>query len=490
MSCKIGRRLKVGDSLRVRGFKGMFWSGVERLLSQAITFVVTLILARLVTPADYGLLAIVMVFVNIAGVMVDGGFANALIRDPECDDRDRSTVLYFNIVVAVAIYIVLYFVAPLLAMLYDNQRVVGLVRVASTIVIINSFAVVQHSILVSELDFKRQGIISLVAATLSGAVGILMAYWGYGVWALLVQATVSAALRALLLWFVVAWRPLLCFSRSSFERLFGYSSKLLLSNLIVSGGNELFQLLIGRLFSTTNLGFYNYTRRMASFLSCNIAITFQRVLFPMLSRLKGDQVQLASLFRRSLVATMSLIMPLMFGLSALSEPIIRLLLSQEWYAAIPILRIVAITLAIYPLLLLNINILYVEGRSDLSLRVESVSIAVNFLIIYLLHNHSLNLLCVALAIKEFLNFLLYASIVGRINSYRLGAQLRDLLPIALRSVVAMVVVRYLLLPNLGGPLVQIVVGYCAIFALYCVMLFWMKSYDYRLLLDLIKGVRG
>ncbi|MFR9525500.1 MAG: lipopolysaccharide biosynthesis protein [Rikenellaceae bacterium] len=478
-----------GDSLKARGLEGMFWSGVERLLGQVVTFVITLILARLVTPADYGLLAIVMVFVNIAGVMVDGGFANALVREVECTDRDRSTVLYFNIVVAMIIYLVLYLVAPLLADLYDKGDVVDLVRVASIIVVINSLAVVQHSILISAVDFKRQGVISLVSSIVSGVVGVALAYLGFGVWALIVQAILSATVRVIMLWVVVAWRPLLCFSRSSFERLFGYSSKLMLSNLIVSGGNELFQLLIGRLFSTANLGFYNYTRRMASFLSCNITITIQRVLFPILSQIQNDEVRLSQLFRRSQILTMSLIAPLMFALSAIAEPVVRVLLTEEWYAAIPILRVISITLAIYPLLLLNINILYVKRRSDLSLKVESMSIAVNFVIISLLQRHSLIVLCVALCVKEFLNFILYASIVGRVNSYNLMRQLVDILPILLQSIVSMFVVRYMLLPLIDGAMLQIVVGSVATFALYFAMVALRRGYDYRVIINILEEVR-
>lgn len=463
----------MAESLKQKTVKGLIWSGVERILGQVVSFTLALILARLVTPADYGTLAIVMVFVTISGLMVDAGFANALIRKVDCTDVDRSTVLYFNIIVSLLIYVILYTVSPLISNFYNNEDLTALIRCASVVVVISSLSIVQQATLMSRIDFKKQTLISLASSITSGGVGIYLAYRGFGVWALVAQTIILSLMRCIMLWSIVRWRPLFVFSKESFKDLFGYSSKLMLSNLIAQGGQQTIQLLLGKYYSMSNLGYYNYSTKLGSFIPFNIANSIQRVLFPAFSQIQSDEVALVRNFRLSLVLSMAFIVPIMFCISALAKPIIILLLTEEWLPIIPILTIVSITQAFFPLLLFNMNILWVKKRSDISLYLEIISMVNKLLIIIFLFQYELLGVCIALLVAEFVNFLIYAIFVGRIATYGIIAQIKDLIPIFIPAIISSFVIKNVPLDNysaginiaLGGGLYAIVY-FCSLYLIH------------------------
>ena len=459
----------MAESLKQKATKGLIWSGIERLSGQIVSFVLALILARLVTPADYGVLAIVMVFVTVSGVMVDAGFANALIRKIDCTDIDRSTVLYFNIAVSIVIYAILYLSSPLIANLYDKPELVSLVRCASIIVVINSLGIVQQATLTSRIDFKKQTYVSLTSSVVSGVTGIVLAYNGYGVWALVVQSVLASTIRVLMLWIMVAWKPLLVFSKESFKDLFGYSYKLMFSNLIVQGGKQAIQLLLGRFYSVADLGYYNYANRLGSFIPLNSVSTIQRVLFPVFSQMQDDDDRLSANFRKSLVLSMSIIVPIMFGIAAMAEPIIKILLTDEWLPTIPLLRIVCITMAIWPLLYFNMNILWVKKRSDLSLQLEIINVVFRVGIVISLFRLGILWVCIALCIAEVLNFIMYAYYAGKVNSYNLPRQIKDTIPIFINASLSYVIVRYFAISNISNNLLCIGIGSILMIAIYILL---------------------
>lgn len=475
----------MGESLKSKTVKGLVWSGIERLFGQVVTFVLALVLARLVTPADYGLLAIVMVFVTVTGLMVDAGFANALIRKVDSSDVDRSTVLYFNIAVSVGLYLILYFCSPFISSFYDNLELVPLIRIASVVVIVNSLSIVQQAILTSRVDFKKQTVISLVSSIVSGVVGVFLAYLGYGVWALVAQTIALAVIRTVMLWWVVRWRPLLVFSKDSFNDLFGYGSKLMISNLIIRGGKETIQLLLGKFYGTAGLGQYNYANKLGGFLPSTISTSIQRVLFPVFSQIQDDDQKLAENFRKSLVLTMTMIFPLMFGISSLAEPIIETLLTEEWLPTIPLLRVVAITMAVWPLLYFNINIFWVKKRSDLSLKLEIINLIFRLSIVLALFKIDILWVSIGLCIAEFLNFFVYAIFTGRINSYGLIGQLKDMSYLFFSAAVSALVVFYLVLPNIDNNILSVIIGFISIFVLYALLLFIRGGLEVRLLKEMI-----
>ena len=475
------------QTLKQKTVRGLVWSAIERLSGQVISFALALILARLVTPEDYGVLAIVMVFVTVAGLMVDAGFANALIRKTDCTDVDRSTVFYFNLVVSALMYAIIYFAAPFLASFYENSELTPLIRCASVVVMINSLCIVQQATLTSRIDFKKQTVISLTSSIVSGLLGIALAYQGYGVWALVAQTITQYSMCALMLWIVVRWRPLLVFSRESFNDLFGYSYKLMLSNFIVRGGGEFLQLLMGRFFGAINLGYYNYANRLSNFISGNIAITVQRVLFPAFSQMQDNEEQLATNFRKSLVLSMVIIFPLMFAFSTLAEPIIKILLTEAWYPTIPLLRVIAITLAMWPLLFFNMNILWVKKRSDLSLRLEMINIVFRLGIVLVLFKSGVLWVCIALCIAEFLNFLVYSKVIEKVCTYGLFKQLKDLAYIVFSSSVSCCISYYFVVTQIENNILSIITGGISIIFIYLILIFIRKGYEYDLVLNIFKS---
>lgn len=456
----------MNDNLKKNTIKGLIWSGIERFLGQIITFALALILARLVTPEDYGVLAIVMVFITVSGLMVDAGFANALIRKQDCTDIDRTTVFYSNIAISIFLFIALWFLSPILSTLYENNQLTILIRTASVIVIINSLGIVQQATLVSNIDFKTQTVISLVSSITSGMIGVYLAYSGYGVWALITQTILLSTIRVSMLWILVRWKPLLVFSTKSFNDLFGYSYKLLLANLIVSGGKEATQLLIGNFFSVKDLGYYNYSNRLGSFIPFNLSISIQRVLFSSLSKIQDDDIALAKYFRKSLVSAMIFIFPLMSCISSLAEPIVRLLLTEEWYDTIPLFRVVSVTMSIWPLLFFNMNILLIKKHSDISLKLEIINLALRLGLVIGLYKLGILWVCIALCIAEFINFLIYAKVVEKVSTYGMIEQIRDLWYIIFAAVISSSITYYLAVPNINNSVISIVVGFVLTFTLF------------------------
>ena len=473
------------QTLKQKTVRGLVWSAIERLSGQVISFALALILARLVTPEDYGVLAIVMVFVTVAGLMVDAGFANALIRKTDCTDVDRSTVFYFNLVVSALMYAIIYFAAPFLASFYENSELTPLIRCASVVVMINSLCIVQQATLTSRIDFKKQTVISLSSSIVSGLLGITLAYQGYGVWALVAQTITQYSMRALMLWIVVRWRPLLVFSRESFNDLFGYSSKLMFSNLIVAGGREVLQLLMGKFFSVASLGHYNYANKLGSFLPITISMSIQRVLFPAFSQIQDKDEQLAENFRKSLVLTMSFIFPLMLSTSALAEPIINILLTKEWLPTVPLLRFMAITMAIWPLLLFNMNILWVKKRSDLSLRLEMINIVFRLGIVFAMYQTGILWVSIALCIAEFLNYLVYAKVIERVCSHGLVKQLQDLVYPFFAAALSSYSAYYFLLPQFENNFIKLLISVPSIILIYATLLLIRRGYEVNLIWSLL-----
>ena len=476
------------QTLKSKAIRGGVWSGIERILAQAITFVLSLFIARLVTPGDYGVLAILMVFVSFAGVLVDSGFANALVRKIDSNDIDRSTVFYFNIIIALLIYILLFCSAPYIATIYNQPALIILLRVLSIVIIINSLAVVQQAILVSNVDFKTQTKVSLISSSISGTVGIILAYLDYGVWALVIQLILQALIRSLLFWYYVAWKPLMVFSKSSFQNLFGYSYKLLLSGILITCSNEIFQLLIGKFYSTASLGYYNYANRMASFPSTNLATVVQRVAFPILSQMQNNDEALISNFRKFNILLTSINLPIMLAISILAEPIVHLLLTDVWYGVIPILTVIALTMTVYPILVLNINILWIKGRSDLTLILEILSIAIKFTIVFFVYDQGLLTVCILLGIGLMITSIIYAYFVGKVCKYGLLKQLKDLLPVILKSAVSAFIV-YLLVPYIENGILKIICGVLMLFFINVILTISIRGTDYNVMKEVFKNIK-
>lgn len=360
------------ESLRGKTVKGVGWSFIDSFAGQGITFLVGLVLARLLTPEEYGLIGIVTIFIAVFNSIVDSGFSNALIRKNDAKDIDYNTVFITNMVFSVVLFFALFFSAPFIADFFSRPQLSPLLKVMASIVIINAFAIIQRTLLVKRIDFKTQTKISLISSITSGVVGIGMAYCGYGVWSLAGQQISRQLLNTLFLWIFAKWYPKLQFSWSSFKELFGFGWKLLVSSLIDTVWKEIYQVVIGKCYSPATLGQYTRAHQFGSIFSSNLNSIIQRVSYPVLSAIQDDKERLKQAYRRVIKVTMLVTFTLMLGLAAISKPMIQVLIGDQWLMAANLLPIICLQMMLYPLHSLNLNMLQVQGRSDLFLRLEII----------------------------------------------------------------------------------------------------------------------
>ena len=360
------------DSLKKQAVKGVVWSAVERFSVQGIQFVLSIVIARLVAPSEYGLIAMLGIFMAIAQTFIDSGFSNALVQKKDRTEVDFSTVFYFNIVVALLVYLILYFSAPYIALFYKEPLLDIITKWVGVNIIISAFSIVQRAKLTIQLDFKTQAKASLISVVASGVLGIFFAYYGYGVWALVTQALLNNLLDTLLLWLFAHWMPKWKFSYQSFKQLFSFGSKLLLSGLLHSVYLNLYTLVIGRKYSATDVGYYNRSYSIAQYPSVNIVMIISRAIYPLQCEMQDDDERLTRSFIQYLRMSCYIIFPLMMGLAVLAKPLVLLLLTERWLPAAKLISILSIAYMWYPVMVINNQILNVKGRSDYFLKAEIV----------------------------------------------------------------------------------------------------------------------
>lgn len=358
------------QSLKNKTVKGVIWSSVERFSVQGVQFFVMLVIARLLTPSDYGLVGMLAIFLAISQTLIDSGFSQALIRKQNRSATDNNTVFYFNIVISILLYIFLFIIAPWVANFYEESQLVILMRVLCLVVIINSFAVVQRAILTANINFKVQAKASFISALVSGSIALYLAISGYGVWTLVFQQLLSAFANVLLLWWFSTWRPKFLYSWKSFRELFSFGSKLMAVGLIDTIYNNLYQIIIGKIFSAASLGFYTRAQHFSDLPSSNITGILQRVTYPVLCNIQDDDERLRDNYRKFLRVSAFIVFPVMCFMAGLAHPMVQLLLGEKWDYAATLLKPICFVMMWYPIHAINLNLLQVKGRSDLFLKLE------------------------------------------------------------------------------------------------------------------------
>ncbi len=416
------------ESLTNKTIKGVSWSFVDSIASQGITFLVGLVLARLLTPDDYGLIGIITIFIQVFNSIVDSGFSNALIRKTDATDKDYNTVFVSNMVVSVFLCLTLYFSASLIADFFDRPQLTALLEVMSCIVIINAFAIIQRTLLVKRIDFKTQTKISLISSITSGVIGIGMAAKGLGVWALVGQQISRQLLNTVFLWVFARWYPRLQFSVESFRELFGFGWKLLVSGLIDTVWREIYQVVIGKCYSPSTLGQYTRAQQFASICSSNLTSIIQRVSYPVLSGIQDDKVRLKAGYKRIIKVATLVTFTLMLGMAATSESMIRVLVGDQWLEAVPFLQIICFNMMLYPLHALNLNMLQVQGRSDLFLRLEIIKKCIGVIPLCLGVFVNIYYMLIGSVFTGFFAYYLNAYYSGPALDYSIKEQVKDILP--------------------------------------------------------------
>ena len=425
----------MSESLKNKTVKGVGWSFIDNLSSSGITFLVGLVLARLLTPSEYGIMAILTIFIAVSNSIVDSGFSNALIRKTDARRVDYNTVFLFNLLVSGLLYVVLFLAAPSISRFFKEPLLVEVMRVIGWVLVINALAIIPRTLFVKEVNFKTQTKISLIASISSGVIGIGMALAGLGVWSLVGQQLSRQLLNTLFLWIYCTWRPAWEFSMQSFKELFGFGSKILLSGLLNTIFNEIYSLVIGRCYTSAQLGQYTRANQFNQIFSSNLTTVIQRVSYPVLSSIQDESERLREAYRKVIKSTMLISFACMLGLAAVARPLIIILIGEKWLPAVGFLQIICFSGMLYPLHAINLNILQVKGRSDLFLRLEIIKkiIAVGPLVLGVLYSIEYMLwgsVCTSL-IAYFLNSYYSADLID----YPTKEQIKDILPTFLVSFV-------------------------------------------------------
>ena len=459
-------------SLKDKTVKGVGWSAIDNVVQYVVSFVVSIILARLLSPDDYGLIGIIAIFTALCTALINGGFGSALIRKRDANDDDYNTVFIVNLVVSLILYAIIYLASPLIARFFGREELIILTRVSSLGIVIGALAIVQQTILTKRIDFKTQTNITLVASIASGIIGVAMAFTGFGVWSLVAQSLSSTFLRTFLLWLLNRWKPSFSFSLDSFRNLFGFGWKLMLSSVLNTIWIELYQVVVGKFYSPSTLGQYTRAKQFAQIFSSNLTTVVQRVTYPVLSDMQDNKERMISGYRHIIKITMFITAVSMFSLGAVSTPLLYCLIGEKWMEAATYLPLICLSMSLYPLNAINLNMLQVQGRSDVFLILEIIKkiivlgplfIGAFIGIIPMLYTN-----LITSAIAYFLNS--YYS--GKYLGYTSLMQLKDIAPSFLLATIIAISVwffKYLPISYWAILPIQIIVGIVAFF-LFCKVL--------------------
>lgn len=477
------------SSLKDRAVSGVGWSAAEAFLGQGVTFIVGVILARLLSPAEYGLIGIVTIFTIVLTGIVDSGFSNALIRKKDSTQEDYDTMFITNFVMSILLFILLFFSAPFIARYFERDELTDLTRVTGLILIIQAFSLVQNTILTKRIDFKTKTKASVISAVLSGSTGIVMAYTGFGVWSLVGQILSKQLISTIVLWILNHWKPTFRFRMDSFRYMWGFGWKLMLSGMLNNIWAQLYQLVVGKFYSPATLGQYTRSKEYASIFSSNFTTIIQRVSFPVLAEVQDDKVHLLAGYRKVISLTMFITAICMISLGAVAEPLIYCLIGPKWDLAVVFLPLICLSLSLYPLHAINLNLLQVEGRSDIFLILEIVKKVVAIGPICLGIFVSIYWMLVGSIIAGVINFFLNSYYSGRSLGYTSWMQLKDVLPsygIAFIIALSVYFLKYLPVSNWIILLLQVVVG-SLVFFVVCKAL---KVEEYKEIKGMVKTYVG
>lgn len=456
------------NSLKDKTVKGVGWSAIDNVAQYAVSFVVSIVLARLLTPDDYGLIGIIAIFTTICTALIDGGVSSALIRKKNATADDYNTIFFLNLGMSVLLYIVIFFCAPLIARFFGREELVLLTRVSTISMIIGAFSSIQQTRLIKLIDFKTQTKITIIAAIISGIVGIVMAIMGCGVWSLVTQSLTNQTLRTIMLWMLNKWAPQLRFSYKSFKELFGFGWKLMVSALLNDIWKELYQVVVGKFYSPATLGQYTRAKGFSQLFSKNLTSVVQRVTYPVLSDIQEDKVRMINAYRRIIKTTMFITAISMFALGAVSEPLIYCLIGSKWHEAATYLPLICIGGSLYPLQAINLNMLKVQGRSDLFLGLEVVKKIIALGPLFVGAFVGIMPMLYVNLITGIIAFFLNSYYSGKLLGYSSFMQLKDVMPfygIAIVVALSVYFFKYLPISNWIILPMQIIVGTIVLFAM-------------------------
>ena len=415
-------------SLKKQTFNGVIWRILETGGTQVIQLVISIVLARLIMPEQFAAIAMLSIFFAVAQSFIDSGFSTALMRKNNRTQVDCCTVFYFNIVLAVVSYLILYIIAPFVADFYNLPELKPILRVSSITLVIGSFAGVHRTLFSARMDFKSLAKYNIAALIISGCVGMYMAYKGFQVWALVTQSIVSTVVNTIFIWIASPWRPSLKFSLISLREFFGFGSKLLASGLLDTVYTNMYSVLIGKFFPHSDLAFYNRAWSLTRMTSSTPTSVLQSVTFPALCKVQDSEDTLRSAYRRMLKISAFVVFPLCLGLGAVSYPLINVLYTDVWIYAATLLQIIVFSGMWYPIHAINLNLLKVKGRSDLFFHLEIIKKIIGVVILVITLPIGLEAMCYGGIVSSILCLIVNTYYTGKLLKLGFLAQMKDLFP--------------------------------------------------------------
>lgn len=427
----------MSDTLKEKAISGISWSMADQVFTRGVNFVINIVIARLLCPSDYGLVGMLGIFMVISQLFVDGGLSNALIKQKEPSDKDFSTVFIVNVTLSVVLYFVLYFSAPAIVRFYDQPLLKDLIRALALVLIISSLGSIQGTLLTIRVDFKTKTWISIGTSLISGATGIICAYRGMGVWSLVAQQLSASAAAMLLSHLFVRWMPRLVFSLESFKRLFGYSSKLLLSSLINTVYSQAYPMVIGKKFSAASVGNFTRATQFPTVVSDAVGSAVNRVSFPVLSKIQDDNPRMLEVAGKFIRLSCFLVFPLLMALCGCARPLVLVLLKEQWLDCVPFMRILCFTWLTSGIIAIDLNLLYVKGRSDMALRLELLKKAVAITILVITIFFGVRVMCYGLVLTSIVDWIITSIYTKKLVGFGLLPQLKAAAPYLTCSLVVL-----------------------------------------------------
>lgn len=462
------------DSLKQKSIDAVIWNLLEKYGNQVIGLIIGVILARLLTPADYGLIGMITVFFALAMVFVNSGFGTAYIQKKDANETDASTIFFFNIFVSAFFYVILWFVAPLIANFYNQDELVNLIRVMAIVLIISSFSMIQITKLVKEVNFKKKAIITLVSTLISGVVGITAALNGFGVWSLVIQKLIGTSINAIGLWKYYKWRPQFTFSMNSLKEMFAFSSWVLFANIMRTIFDNIYILTIGKFFPVAQLGFYTKAKGYQKIIIQQPTSAIGGVSFPIFSKLQDDKYALKNSMRKFSQHTLFFIAPIIALLIVIANPLIFVVLTNKWMPMVPYLKLLLIGGFFYPINLINLKVLTALGKTNLNFRLEMFKNVLRLVNIIVMYRFGVLYIIYGEVFLSFLATLINGYYAKSLINYGIFEQLKDVLNITI-SIIIIIFIGNILLSEISNDYYKIIIGTSFVIISYLISMYFLNK---------------
>lgn len=474
--------------LKSKFISGFFWRFSERLVSHLVMSVVTIVLARLLIPDDFGVVALVMVFVNVANTFIVSGLNTSLVQGKNVDDTDCSTFFYATLSLSIGLYAVIFMLSPLIASIYDNDKISNLLRVLGLFVPLSSFNSIQQAMVSRNLDFKKIFIATLCGSLLAGTLGIGMAVVGLGVWSLVGQQLSNVLFNTIALSFIIRWKPHLSFSMKRFKKMFAFGTNLMFANFIGSLFTQLRNFIVGLKYTPSDLAYFTTGDMFPALISNNVDVAINSVLFPAISKIQDDLKEVKKAMRRSMMTSSYILVPSLLLLAAIADKLVIVLLTEKWAFCIPYIQILSIGYCFGSLGTANLQAINAIGRSDVTLKLEFFKKSIFLLLIIVAAQISPFMIAVGSVAYNFIATLINLYPNKRLINYSIGNQLKDVMPqfsLAIAVALIVYVIGWLPINNIFCLVIQVIVGISS----YLLMSYWLSMESFLYILQTVRDIR-